>query len=131
MYARVLPGTLAPRYQELHDSCTWIGPTWLVTWSAHSSCASADASATRCPDARISPSRVVIHSTWCSIDVTMFVSTDGEPGPVTVNRFGKPATATPRYALGAAAHSSPRRRPSRPRRSIRDRAPVIASKPVA
>src|ERR1700709_1878075 len=107
MYARVLPGTFAPRYQEVHDSCTWIGPAWLVTCSGHSSCASADASTTRWPDARISPSSVVMNSTWCSIEVTMLVSTDGEPGPVTVNRFGKPATATPRYAVGAVAHSSP------------------------
>ena len=37
-----------------------------------------------------------IQSTWCSIDTTMLVSTDGLPGPVTVNRLGNPATPRPR-----------------------------------
>ena len=37
-----------------------------------------------------------IHSTCCWIDTSMFVSTDGLPGPVMVNRFGKPATPRPR-----------------------------------
>ena len=37
-----------------------------------------------------------IHSTCCSIDTGMFESTDGEPGPVIMNRLGKPALATPR-----------------------------------
>ena len=38
----------------------------------------------------------VIHSTCCSIDTSMLVSTEGLPGPVTMNRFGKPAVARPR-----------------------------------
>ena len=40
--------------------------------------------------------RSAIHSTCCSIDTTMFESTDGLPGPVMVNRLGKPATMMPR-----------------------------------
>ena len=31
-----------------------------------------------------------IQSTCCSIDTAMFDSTDGLPGPVIMNRFGKP-----------------------------------------
>ena len=38
----------------------------------------------------------VIQLTCCSIDTTMLVSTDGLPGPEIVNRFGKPATPSPR-----------------------------------
>ena len=37
-----------------------------------------------------------IQSTCCSIDGTMLESTDGLPGPVMMNRFGKPAVASPR-----------------------------------
>ena len=37
-----------------------------------------------------------VHSTCCSMETIMFVSTDGLPGPVMVNMFGKPATARPR-----------------------------------
>ena len=36
-----------------------------------------------------------IHSTCCSIDTIMLLSTDGLPGPVIVNRFGNPAIAEP------------------------------------
>ena len=35
-------------------------------------------------------------STCCSIDTGMLLSTDGEPGPVIMNRLGNPALATPR-----------------------------------
>ena len=37
-----------------------------------------------------------IQSTCCSIDTTMLLSTDGLPGPVIMNRFGKPASSSPR-----------------------------------
>ncbi len=37
-----------------------------------------------------------IHSTCCSIDSTMLLSTEGLPGPVTMKRLGKPAVARPR-----------------------------------
>lgn len=38
----------------------------------------------------------VIRSTCCSIDTIMFESTDGLPGPVIMNRFGKPTDISPR-----------------------------------
>ena len=37
-----------------------------------------------------------IHSTCCSSAATKLVAGLGPPGPWTVNRFGKPATANPR-----------------------------------
>ena len=42
------------------------------------------------------PMQSAIHSTCCSIDTGMLLSTDGLPGPVIVNRFGNPGTASPR-----------------------------------
>ena len=36
------------------------------------------------------------QSTCCSIATSMLTSTDGLPGPVIVNRFGKPAIPRPR-----------------------------------
>ena len=36
----------------------------------------------------------------------MLVSTEGLPGPVMVNRFGKPAMASPRYVRGPSRHFS-------------------------
>ncbi len=36
------------------------------------------------------------HSTCCSIDTTMFDSTDGLPGPVIMNRLGNPTVVSPR-----------------------------------
>ena len=38
----------------------------------------------------------LIHSTCCSRAATKLVAALGLPGPCTVNRFGKPATANPR-----------------------------------
>ena len=37
-----------------------------------------------------------IHSTCCSIDTIMLVSTDGLPGPEIVKRFGNPTVPSPR-----------------------------------
>ena len=37
-----------------------------------------------------------IHSTCCSIESAMLLSTDGDPGPVTMNMFGNPGVAIPR-----------------------------------
>ena len=71
-----------------------------------------------------------IQSTCCSIETIMLLRTEGLPGPVTVKRFGKPAIVRPSAERGPAAHFSRSDRPSRPRRSIASRAPVIASKPV-
>ena len=64
----------------------------------------------------------MIHSTWCSIDVTMFVSTDGLPGPgdgEQVGEAGDGDAEVRRGCLGplvaeaaavAAAHVDPRQR---------------------
>ena len=53
----------------------------------------------------------------------MLLSTDGLPGPVTVNRFGKPAIVSPSAVRGPSAHFSRSDRPPRPRRSIASSAP--------
>ena len=37
-----------------------------------------------------------IQSTCCSMEIIMFDSTDGLPGPVIIQKLGKPAVATPR-----------------------------------
>ena len=61
----------------------------------------------------------------------MLLSTDGLPGPVMTNKFGKPAMVRPRYVRGPAAHLSRNERPPRPRMSTASKAPVMASKPIA
>ena len=58
--------------------------------------ASGVASIVDCPWASMEATQSQIHTTCCSIDTIMFVSTDGLPGPVIVNMFGKPAPARPR-----------------------------------
>ena len=52
------------------------------------------------PASRIAISRSTTQSTCCSIDTAMFDSTDGLPGPVIRNRFGKPVVVRPRYVVG-------------------------------
>ena len=49
-------------------------------------------SMTRLPALAIAARQSAIHSTCCSIETSMFDKTEGEPGPVTVKRLGKPAT---------------------------------------
>ena len=61
----------------------------------------------------------------------MFDSTEGLPGPVMRNRFGKPAVVNPRYVCGPFAHLSFSAASSRPVMSTAVIAPVTASKPVA
>ena len=68
----------------------------LVTCSPQRSAASAVGSQRSTPWARIQEMQSVIHSTCCSIATGMLVSTEGLPGPVTVKRFGKPGTCSPR-----------------------------------
>ena len=72
-----------------------------------------------------------IQSTCCSIETTMLLSTDGLPGPVTMNRFGKPATATPRYVRGPVRPVLAQAPSLRPRMSMSSSAPVMASNPIA
>ena len=96
MKTRGLPGTLAPMYQELHDGNSVASATAL-TWATQASSAS---------PGRLDPAEAAaraggrwqsaIHSTCCSIEGSMLLSTEGLPGPVIVNRLGKPAIATPR-----------------------------------
>ena len=85
------PGTFAPRYQLLHP---WksVSSATVFTHATHSACASSVASIVESPSASSDEITSRMYSTCCSIDTTMLVSTDGLPGPVTVNRFGKPAT---------------------------------------
>ena len=45
---------------------------------------------------RKSAMQLLAHSTCCSMETTMLLSTEGLPGPVMMNRFGKPATMMPR-----------------------------------
>src|ERR1700727_806866 len=97
MYIRFLPGTLPPLYQELHDGWTrTVDATSEVAWSIHSFCAVASASMVRMPVARRYSMQSLIHSTCCSSAATKLVAGLGPPGPWTVKRLGKPATANPR-----------------------------------
>src|SRR6516162_3837609 len=73
----------------------------------------------------------LIQSTCCSIDSTVLLNTDGDPGPVTMNMFGNPAATIPRYERGPDPHFSASGTPPTPRMSIRLSAPEIASNPVA
>ena len=55
-----------------------------------------------------------IQSTCCSIDTIMFDSTDGLPGPVIMNRFGKPDDRQTEVGDGPVRPLSRSVRPSRP-----------------
>src|ERR1700677_4382618 len=91
----------APRYQE--SACgNSVKYATCVTCSIQAASASGVASAVASPCAVRYPMQSVIHSTCCSIDRAMLLSTEGDPGPVTMNRFGNPGVATPRYARGPA-----------------------------
>src|SRR6516165_10723383 len=52
-------------------------------------------------------------------------------GPITINKLGKPSTRMPRKVCGPSFHFSFSDAPSTPRMSMRSKAPVIASNPVA
>ena len=132
MNTRGLPGTLAPRYHELHDGeqrevgdLVHVVDPRVLRLGRRPRCAGG-----RCR-ARYSM-QSVIQFTCCSIETTMLVSTDGLPGPVMVKRLGKPDTAEARDSVrGPSAHASAGavRRDHGCRCS--SSAPVIASKPVA
>ena len=73
-----------------------------VTCATHASCASLvgfDACEPVVAQVRLKQS--AIQSTCCSIEMTMLLSTDGLPGPVIVNRFGKPADHEPEVGARA------------------------------
>ena len=91
-----LPATLAPKYQECfasHSTVTFAS-SWTV--SVHSRMACAEGSIVSMPLRSRWPMQSVIQSTCCSMATGMLVSTEGLPGPVIVNRFGKPGTCRPR-----------------------------------
>src|SRR4029450_7423154 len=105
MNTRGLPGMLAPMYHELQDERS-VAPAASPTWPTHASSASWLAPVGGGPRERTYSMQSAIHSTCCSIDGSMLVSTDGLPGPVMVKRVGKPAMATPRYVFGPSVHFS-------------------------
>src|ERR1700719_2110477 len=90
MNTRGLPGTLAPIYQELQVERSE-PPATSRTRATQFSSASACASMRLSPSSRKYPMQSATHSTCCSIDGSMLVSTEGLPGPVMVKRLGKPA----------------------------------------
>jgi hypothetical protein len=91
MNTRGLPGTLAPIYQELQVERSE-PPATSRTCATQFSPASACASMRLSPSSRKYPMQSATHSTCCSIDGSMLVSTEGLPGPV---RLGKPAMPRP------------------------------------
>lgn len=95
MNTRGRPGTLAPTY---HDEQVERSDTWLtsLTCSTHLS-----SSSTLHVEGAGADVAHVRHHVDHPVDVLfdrsiMLASTDGLPGPVTMNRLGKPADATPR-----------------------------------
>jgi hypothetical protein len=120
----------APMYHDSADGNSVEYATSL-TCSAQSACARCVASTASAPRESAYPIRSRMNSTCCSMDSTMLLSTDGLPGPVTRNMFGNPATATPRYECGPAAHASRSDTPPGPMTEILVTAPVTASNPVA
>src|SRR6185369_11833136 len=101
MYIHFLPGTLPPLYQELQVGWTsTVGATNEVVCSIHSRCASGSASIVEWSWVRRYAMQSPIHSTCCSRAATKFVAADGLPGACTMNRFGNPATDSPRYERG-------------------------------
>jgi hypothetical protein len=72
-----------------------------------------------------------IQSTCCSMETIMLLITDGLPGPVMVNRFGKPAMPRPSSVRGPSAHLSFSAHAIDAADVDIDQAPVMASKPVA
>mmetsp|Transcript_56108 Transcript_56108/g.109841 ORF Transcript_56108/g.109841 Transcript_56108/m.109841 type:complete len:224 (-) Transcript_56108:500-1171(-) len=124
------PSTFVPMYQL--SACTYrVRAAHSLACSTHSASAVSSASIASTPSTRHHRMASVIHSTWCSIVGSMFVSTEGERGPVTVNKFGNPETASPKKVTGPFSHFSLRRFPSIPTISIAVTAPVMASYPVA
>src|SRR5262245_50525410 len=106
MNTRVLPGMFAPTYQELqcgYSVCSAAALTCPTQASTASGVASIEPTALSRRYFRQSP----IHVTWWWIDIIMFVSTEGLPGPVMVNKFGMPGTPRPRYVPGPVDHCSP------------------------
>ena len=82
-------------YQELARGKSVMSPQSLTCCTQPAS-ASGVGSMTSSSSSRMCARQSLTHSTCCSIDTTMFDSTDGLPGPVIVKRFGKPIVVRPR-----------------------------------
>ena len=82
-------------YQVFASRCS-VSVAQSAMCCAQPACAVSVASIVVKPASRIAISRSTTQSTCCSIDTAMFDSTDGLPGPVIMNRLGKPATVSPR-----------------------------------
>src|SRR4051812_10136169 len=89
------PGVLAPMYQDLVLVRRVVLATSSTCW-VHSCSASAVGSIRVTPFSLAWLRQPTIHSMCCSIEVGMLLSTEGLPGPVIMNRFGKPLVARPR-----------------------------------
>ena len=109
MNTRGLPGMFAPTYHE-SASGNSVEYATSVTCAIHASSADGVASAVEYPCDPRYTTQSLIHSTCCSIDSTMLLNTDGDPGPVTMNMFGKPGGGHPQVRV----------RPGRPLLGQRD-----------
>ena len=78
------------------DLASSVGATASATWRCHAASASGVASMLVIWWSPSHDRQSAIHSTCCSMALIMFVSTDGLPGPVIVNMFGKPGIISPR-----------------------------------
>mmetsp|Transcript_18652 Transcript_18652/g.57337 ORF Transcript_18652/g.57337 Transcript_18652/m.57337 type:complete len:202 (-) Transcript_18652:1054-1659(-) len=130
MTVRGLPGTLAPTYQlSFLEKRVMLATA--AAWATHSSWAWGLASMVARRLARMWSRQAAIQSTCCSMERVMLLRTLGDSGPVMVNRFGKPATVSPKYVTGPSFQTSRSVLPSLPWTSTPSSAPVMASKPVA
>ena len=93
---RGLPGTLAPMYQEFARGYKRdVGAVLDVLHPAGlGQRGRLDPVSNSPPAGRCRHSAT--QSTCCSIDTTMFDSTDGLPGPVIMKKFGNPVVMRPR-----------------------------------
>ena len=83
MYQESVPGR---RVMAAQSATCWF----------HPASASAVGSMVSWPPDRRSTRASVTNSTCCSMATAMFASTDGLPGPVIMNRLGKPSLMSPR-----------------------------------
>ena len=107
------PGILAPTYHELHVDRSDTFET-SVTCSTQLSSCSLVGSMVVTFVSLMCAIQSTIQSTCCSMAWIILARTEGLPGPVIINKLGKPAEAKPRYARGPASHFFKRLKPLRP-----------------
>lgn len=119
---------LTPVIQEFtsFDSSPWPND---FTWSVQALTPSALASIRVSPLSWACFNTPVTHSTLYSM--LRGILPNAVCGPISIAILGKPSTITPSEVSGPAFQRSLRRRPFIPRISMRSKAPVTASKPVA